>query len=110
MYMAPVYKKLLKFKLIFAKYSTCHNLMDSQQAFSAKKLDQYLGFYGEQGGELHNEINKLYKTCGMKPNSRRLLNIQKEHHRRVRPEAKGTKPTHAKKKERKRFYSGLRWK
>ena len=103
--MALVYKKLLKFKLIFAKYSTCHNLMDSQQAFSDQKLDQYLGFYGEQGGELQNEINKLYKTCGMKPNSRRLLNIQKEHHRRVRPEAKVLN-LHMQKKRKKKI---LQW-
>ena len=41
----------------------------------------------------------------MKPNSRRLLNIQKEHHRRVRPEAKVLN-LHMQKKRKKKI---LQW-
>ena len=48
------------------------------------------GFYGEQGGEsIHAEFNRLYITyCGMKPKILRVLNMLKEHHRRVYPLAK----------------------
>ena len=49
-----------------------------------------LGVYNEQGGEsIHAEFNSIYRMfCRMKPNSRRLLSMMKEHHVRVHPRAK----------------------
>lgn len=59
-----------------------------------------IGIYGEQGGEsIHNEFNKLMRTyCTMKPNTRRLLSVLKEHHRRTNPTAKALKPEIKKRK------------
>ena len=53
-----------------------------------------LGYYGEQGaGSLHNEFNKLNRTyCSVKPNTKPLEYILKEHHRRVNPEVKAIQP------------------
>ena len=58
------------------------------------------GYYGEQGAEsLHNEFNKLNRTyCSIKPNTKRLEYILKEHHRRVNPEAKAIQPKTKKRK------------
>ena len=58
------------------------------------------GYYGEQGAEsLHNEFNKLNRTyCSIKPNTKRLEYILKEHHRRGNPEAKAIQPKTKKRK------------
>ena len=70
-----------------------HMLEDHVSTF-IRKWRAGLGFYGEQGGEsVHNEFNKLYRTyCAMKPNSRRLISMVKEHHRRIHPSAKALRP------------------
>ena len=58
------------------------------------------GYYGEQGAEsLHNEFNKLNQTyCSIKPNTKWLEYILKEHHRQVNPEAKAIQPKTKKRK------------
>ena len=58
------------------------------------------GCYGEQGAEsLHNEFSKLNRTyCSIKPNTKRLKYILKEHHRRVNPVAKAIQPIRKKRK------------
>ena len=52
------------------------------------------GFYGEQGAEsIHAEFNRLNVTyCRIKPPSRRLQLIVKEHNLSIHPEAKKLQP------------------
>ena len=76
-----------------------HMLEDHVVDF-VKRWGLGLGLYGEQGGEsIHPEFNNLKRTyCMMKPNSRRLLAMLKEHHLRVHPEAKSMRPPIKKRK------------
>jgi len=76
-----------------------HMLEDHVVPF-IKEWGAGIGIYGEQGGEsIHNEFNKLMRTyCTMKPNTRRLLSVLKEHHRRTNPTAKALKPEIKKRK------------
>ena len=64
------------------------------------KWGRAFGYRGEQGAKfLHNEFNKLNRTyCSIKPNTKRLEYILKEHHRQVNPEAKAIQPKTKKRK------------
>ena len=52
------------------------------------------GVYGEHGAEsIHKVFNLLQRTyCSMKPATRRLQSMLKEHYRLVHPDAKALKP------------------
>lgn len=65
-----------------------HMLEDHAVEF-IEKWGTAFGIYGEQGAEtLHNEFNKLGRIyCAMKPGTRRLDSMMKEHYRRVHPDA-----------------------
>ena len=53
-----------------------------------------LGYYRKQGAKsLNNEFNKLNRTYfSVKPNTKRLEYVLKEHHRRVNPEVEAIQP------------------
>ena len=77
-----------------------HMLEDHVVTF-IKKWKVGLGLYNEQGGEsIHAEFNNIHRMfCRMKPNSRRLLSMLKEHYVRVHPIAKKLKPKIQKRKK-----------
>lgn len=70
-----------------------HLLEDHATAF-IKNWGAGFGFYGEQGAEsIHSEFNNLFRTyCRMKPDSRRLYSIMKEHLTRVHPDVRKMRP------------------
>ena len=65
-----------------------------------KRWGAGFGFYGEQGAEsIHNNFNNLQRTYArMKPDSRRLESMMKEHLTRVHPVAKKMRPQIKKRK------------
>ena len=59
-----------------------------------------LGMYGEQGGEgIHPEFNRIHQIyCRMKPETRRLKMMVKEHYLRSLPDVQVRKPKIKKRK------------
>ena len=58
------------------------------------------GVYGEHGAEsIHKVFNLLQRTyCSIKPATRHLQSMLKEHYRLIHPDAKALKPVIIKKK------------
>ena len=71
-----------------------HSKLEEHVTEFIHKWSLGLGLYGEQGGEsIRAEFNNLHwMFCRMKPNSRRLMSMLKEHHVKVHPLAKKLKP------------------
>lgn len=76
------------------------HLLECHATNFIRKWGGGFGLYGEQGAEsIHPQFNQLLRTyCGIKPSTRRLELMLKEHLMKVNPKAQKLRPEIKKRK------------